>query len=212
MSYKLSTIKVNCFLFCKFLIPLKIILIVGIFFSTVTLEIESFTSKWKGCLNVGLTCRDPLTFVKERPLAKYSYPVGLCLEENVWIKPLPSHWNRSRLSFLLTNTGPTTSNGLYLVNSNETRYQLIGDLSNLESQFWLIFDLYGRTTRISVWDYSEMTFKIPMSISVQGPNVVRVYEKCCSKSCLRFNNTRIFTIGPPGTGKSTLKNLLLNSR
>uniref|UniRef100_T1K6Y7 Death domain-containing protein n=1 Tax=Tetranychus urticae TaxID=32264 RepID=T1K6Y7_TETUR len=180
----------------------------------VTLEIESFSTKWKGCLNVGLTCRDPLTFVKERPLPKYSYPVGLCSDDGVWIKPLPSHWNRSKVTFLLT--GNTSSSGssvqLYLVNSNETRYPFILALpSSMETSFWFIFDLYGRTTRLSVCDFNGMTFKIPTSITLQGPNVVRVYEKCCSKSSLKYNWTRVFTIGPPKSGKSTLKNILLNS-
>ncbi|RWS15839.1 Protein neuralized-like protein, partial [Dinothrombium tinctorium] len=168
----------------------------------ISVEVRATDTQWKGSLIVGSTSKDPISFVSEKSLLKYSFPFGLCFEDKVWLKPLPIAHSTARFILLLT-----LQRELIAWFNNENVIRILSDLP--ADPLWLIFDLFGNIGSVRFVETDCTDKQIPEFILSMGPNASEEFEKACRNSSLPFNSGRLFFIGPLGAGKSSFKRALL---
>ena len=180
----------------------------GIVFSDNPIRINSFipikicspANQWLGSVFLGVTSRNPKHFV-DNSLPKHI--IGLCSEDDFWIKSIPSRWSDSNLIIHLTY------DGLMEISCNEEPSLTLAFLSDLpvSDPLWLIIDLYGSSNSVQLATYNS-----PMSSEMLflGPDMSSAF-KCGSEGVVPYKRTRIMIIGPRTSGKSTLKKALINN-
>lgn len=140
-----------------------------------TLKIKSAARKWRGCLSLGLTTRDPTSFINshsyphsnnpnktpinqqpahQKPqilLPQFASLISLASQEkyssNFWLRELPIEWSNANLTFILTHNLNHTE--LVIVFNNEHQITFLHYLP-VDSSFWLILDLFGQTNYIEI--------------------------------------------------------------
>lgn len=195
------------------------------------LKIKSTAKKWRGCISIGLTTKDPINFINKpyahtnlnnkNPinqqsnqsqqifLPQFASLIGLASEENFWLRELPIEWSNSNLTFILTNN--LNHAELVIIFNNEHQVTFLHYLP-IDCNFFLILDLFGQTNYVEVLNCSKDSKfyeKIPNSVILNGPNFIEQYKENCSQGSVKFNSGRIFLIGPSSSGKTLLKRVLL---
>ena len=180
----------------------------GIVFSDTPIRINSFipikisspANQWLGSIFLGVTTRDPKYFI-DNSLPKHI--IGLCNEEDFWIKSIPSRWSDSNIIIHLTYDGL-----MEITANDEPNLTLIffADLP-VNRPLWLIIDLYGSSNSVQLSTYNS-----PMSseMLLLGPDMTTAF-KCGSEGVVPYNRTRIMLIGPSQSGKSSLKKALIHN-
>lgn len=181
----------------------------GIVFSDDPIRINSFVpikvcspaNQWLGSLFLGVTSRNPKFFI-DNSLPKHI--IGLCNEEDFWIKSIPSRWTDSNIIIHLTY------DGLMEITSNQEPNLTVTFLSELpiSGPLWLIIDLYGSSNSVQLATYNS-----PMSseMLLLGPDMSTAF-KCGAEGVVPYKRTRVMLIGPKNSGKSSLKKVIINNR
>ncbi|KAL3221232.1 hypothetical protein MRX96_029569 [Rhipicephalus microplus] len=161
--------------------------------SRISLQLTSNES-WTGALRLGLTTHDPATAVVS--------------------------------SNATTTTSGSTANGggaaitlprLTLYVNAQGHFQLFVDsdykgalFSGLptKERLWLIVDLYGITVSAK---FVAPCSSAPVEVVARGPDAVRAYKQACAEGSVPLYRTRLYIVGCPGAGKTSLKRALLNA-
>lgn len=203
---------------------------------TFKLKFKSTAKKWRGCLSLGLTTRDPISFqnsnsyLNKNPINQSNTPtqsqtilpqfaslIGLASKENFWLRELPLDWSNASLTFVLSHS--LNHAELMIIFNNEHQITFLHYLP-IDCSFWLIIDLFGQTNYVEILEpildlnylseeQSQFYERIPPSILLNGPNFIEQYKQSCTQSSIKFNSGRLFLIGPSCSGKSLLKRVLL---
>ncbi|XP_064476392.1 uncharacterized protein LOC135390582 [Ornithodoros turicata] len=154
---------------------------------------------WTGALRLGVMLQDPTTL---GPVPKHAYP-DLTARQGFWVRSLPECWatHGSKLTFYVNTQGY-----LQLFVDNEYKGALLSCLPTKE-RLWLILDLFG--TSISA-KFVPSASTAPAEVIARGPDAVRAYRTACNDGSVPLYRTRLYIIGCPGAGKTTLKRTLLN--
>lgn len=165
----------------------------------IPLRIYSPANEWLGYLFIGMTTRDPNTF-SENNLPKHS--LSLFNEEDIWIKQIFSQWANSLITLQLTKNGSLDIG----INGGPRKPFIIG--LPLDNPLWLIVDLHGATTCVQYATYHQSN---PSEFLVLGPDVNSAL-KCGANGIVPYNSVRTMLLGPFNSGKSTLKQALVNQK
>ncbi|KAH6940658.1 hypothetical protein HPB50_004077 [Hyalomma asiaticum] len=190
--------------------------------SRVSLQVTSNES-WTGALRLGLTAHDPATAVVSSTnttttttsgptannggaaiaLPRFSWP-DLASKQGYWIRPLPERWiaHCSKLTFYVNAQGH-----FQLFVDSEYKGALFSGLPTKE-RLWLIIDLYGITVSAK---FVAPCSSAPVEVVARGPDAVRAYKQACAEGSVPLYRTRLYIVGCPGAGKTSLKRALLNA-
>ncbi|KAI1290090.1 Protein maternal effect lethal 26 [Halotydeus destructor] len=166
-----------------------------------SLSVKSADIKWRGSFAIGLVDTDPGLLSKEKCLPSFLQQVGS--NDRRWsYKMSNAFWGDCRLNIVLSS-----GHDLVLtVNDDMPRVYLS---SSSSSSCWLVIDLFGRSTQVSIVEFDDETSRIPSDIVHLGPRVVEMYKAQCKEASVPSSVARIALIGPYGSGKTTLKRTLL---
>ncbi|KAK8763823.1 hypothetical protein V5799_033566 [Amblyomma americanum] len=180
--------------------------------SRLSLQLTSNES-WTGALRLGLTSHDPAAVVVgssgsaatggATALPRFSCP-DLASKQGYWIRPLPERWiaRCSKLTFYVNAQGH-----FQLFVDNEYKGALFSGLP-VKERLWLIIDLYGISVSAKFVAPCSST---PVEVVARGPDAVRAYKQACAEGSVPLYRARLYIIGCPGAGKSSLKRALLNA-
>lgn len=138
------------------------------------MKIKSTAKKWKSCLSLGLTTKDPSSFInssfshqssqshknsiihgqqsnahqnQQIYLPQFASLIGLASHDNFWLRELPIEWSNTNLNFILTHN--LNHAELVIVFNNEHQITFLHYLP-ADSSFWLIIDLFGQTNYVEI--------------------------------------------------------------
>lgn len=155
--------------------------------------------EWTGALRLGVTLHDPNTIVG---LPRYACP-DLTSKPGYWARPLPENWatNGTRLTFYVNSMGH-----FQLFVNNEHKGALLSGLP-VKEQLWILLDLYGITVSVK---FIATVGSTPVEVLARGPEALKAYQQACTDGSISLYRTRLAFIGPPGVGKTLLKQSLLS--
>lgn len=155
--------------------------------------------EWTGALRLGVTLHDPNTIVG---LPRYACP-DLTSKAGYWARPLPENWatNGTRLTFYVNSMGH-----FQLFVNNEHKGALLSGLP-VKEQLWILLDLYGITVSVK---FIATVGSTPVEVLARGPEALKAYQQACTDGSISLYRTRLAFIGPPGVGKTLLKQSLLS--
>ncbi|XP_049275332.1 uncharacterized protein LOC119405388 [Rhipicephalus sanguineus] len=186
--------------------------------SRVSLQLTSNES-WTGALRLGLTTHDPAVVSSTVTtttsssttnsggaaitLPRFSWP-DLASRQGYWIRPLPERWiaHCTKLTFYVNAQGH-----FQLFVDSDYKGALFSGLPSKE-RLWLIVDLYGITVSAK---FVAPCSSAPVEVVARGPDAVRAYKQACAEGSVPLYRTRLYIVGCPGAGKTSLKRALLNS-
>ncbi|KAH9366260.1 hypothetical protein HPB48_008320 [Haemaphysalis longicornis] len=161
---------------------------------------------WTGALRLGLTSHDPAgssTSGGGGALPRFSCP-DLASRQGYWVRPLPERWIApcSKLTFYVNAQGH-----FQLFVDSEYKGALLSGLP-VKERLWLIVDLYGISVSAK---FVTPCSSAPVEVVARGPEAVRAYRQACAEGSVPLYRTRLYIVGCPGAGKSSLKEALLNA-
>ncbi|XP_050041653.1 uncharacterized protein [Dermacentor andersoni] len=189
--------------------------------SRLSLQLTSSES-WTGALRLGLTAHDPATAAVvsstvtttvtsgstannggATALPRFSWP-ELASKQGYWIRPLPERWiaHCLKLTFYVNAQGH-----FQLFVDSDYKGALFSGLPTKE-RLWLVVDLYGITVSAK---FVTPCSSAPVEVVARGPDAVRAYKQACAEGSVPLYRTRLYIVGCPGAGKSSLKRALLNA-
>ncbi|XP_075527761.1 uncharacterized protein LOC142559944 [Dermacentor variabilis] len=189
--------------------------------SRLSLQLTSSES-WTGALRLGVTAHDPATAAVVSStvtatvtsgstannggaiaLPRFSWP-ELASKQGYWIRPLPERWiaHCLKLTFYVNAQGH-----FQLFVDSDYKGALFSGLPTKE-RLWLVVDLYGITVSAK---FVTPCSSAPVEVVARGPDAVRAYKQACAEGSVPLYRTRLYIIGCPGAGKSSLKRALLNA-
>ncbi|KAH8035546.1 hypothetical protein HPB51_006302 [Rhipicephalus microplus] len=168
--------------------------------SRISLQLTSNES-WTGALRLGLTTHDPATAV---------------VSSNATTTTSGSTANGGGAAITLPRfSWPDLALTLYV--NAQGHFQLFVDsdykgalFSGLptKERLWLIVDLYGITVSAK---FVAPCSSAPVEVVARGPDAVRAYKQACAEGSVPLYRTRLYIVGCPGAGKTSLKRALLNA-
>lgn len=167
-----------------------------------SLKVKSSDIKWHGALSIGLTDRSPADIHKEK-LPKLLQQ--LCDEDHYRFRMSPQSWSDCRLILLLSSNYDL----VVTVNDDQPFVFLSKFPVTCDAQLFLILDLFGRTTSITLTAFDERKRRIPTDIAVLGPSLVQSFSAACKEAAVPQNHGRVCFIGPYAAGKTALIRALL---
>ncbi|KAL1469290.1 hypothetical protein MTO96_004992 [Rhipicephalus appendiculatus] len=185
--------------------------------SRISLQLTSNES-WTGALRLGLTTHDPATAVVSSAVTTTSGSTanngGRCdraaplqlarlgIQAGILDPTTARAMDRSLLTFYVNAQGH-----FQLFVDSDYKGALFSGLPTKE-RLWLIVDLYGITVSAK---FVAPCSSAPVEVVARGPDAVRAYKQACAEGSVPLYRTRLYIVGCPGAGKTSLKRALLNA-
>nr|XP_054764610.1 uncharacterized protein LOC129271251 [Lytechinus pictus] len=168
----------------------------------VTMEIRAVGGSWPGALRYGFTNKSPETLHADQ-LPPFVMP-HLSSQPGYWARGLHSRHNQEGniLSFYLTRDREVYS---FVNNENITTDKLSPQDINVNMPVWVILDVYGTTTSITIRGEGGA----PSEILSQGPDAMEAFKQAATNGTKPIFRTRLMLVGHDQVGKTSLKRSLM---